>query len=239
MSPNAAAPEAISMPAVAIYATASFVAVSVFGVLLYITCARRYRLNWFEQNLLETERDAATAAGGGGSAREPLVGPGPGAIAYNVDDGSSVACAASAGPTADPAFWVPASVQRQLNAAAAANATAAAAAQQTADNCSADESLPLTAPASPTGSQTSAAYSIGSAQTTLTLGSVVLGMGGGGLTMPIARSDRHVVLSTPPPPQTTTTTCTTAAAATATGGARPKVSSMQVSEKARNRPVFH
>lgn len=39
--------------AVLLYAIVSFVCVMLLIVLVYVTCARRYRLNWFEKNLLE------------------------------------------------------------------------------------------------------------------------------------------------------------------------------------------
>lgn len=47
-------PEDITLPQFALYATISFLIVTVLGVFLYITCSKKYRLNWFEKNLLET-----------------------------------------------------------------------------------------------------------------------------------------------------------------------------------------
>lgn len=47
-------PDDITMPQVALYATISFLIVTVIGVFLYITCSKKYKLNWFEKNLLET-----------------------------------------------------------------------------------------------------------------------------------------------------------------------------------------
>lgn len=47
-------PEDITLPQIALYATISFLIVTVLGVFLYITCSKKYRLNWFEKNLLET-----------------------------------------------------------------------------------------------------------------------------------------------------------------------------------------
>lgn len=38
---------------VAIYAVLSFVCAMLMVLLLYVACARKYRLNWFEKNLLE------------------------------------------------------------------------------------------------------------------------------------------------------------------------------------------
>lgn len=50
--------EELSLQQVALYASVSFMVVSLLGVFLYITCSRRYRLNWFEKNLLETAQES-------------------------------------------------------------------------------------------------------------------------------------------------------------------------------------
>jgi hypothetical protein len=47
----------ISVTQVGIYAALSFLIVSLLGLLIYITCSKRYKLNWFEENLLETARE--------------------------------------------------------------------------------------------------------------------------------------------------------------------------------------
>lgn len=47
-------PDDVTLPQVALYSTISFLIVSVIGVFLYITCSKKYKLNWFEKNLLET-----------------------------------------------------------------------------------------------------------------------------------------------------------------------------------------
>lgn len=47
-------PEEISVSQVAMYAAMSFLIVSILGVLIYITCSKKYRLNWFEKHLLES-----------------------------------------------------------------------------------------------------------------------------------------------------------------------------------------
>lgn len=47
-------PDDITVPQVALYSTISFLIVTVIGVFLYITCSKKYKLNWFEKNLLET-----------------------------------------------------------------------------------------------------------------------------------------------------------------------------------------
>uniref|UniRef100_A0AAG5DA67 C2 domain-containing protein n=1 Tax=Anopheles atroparvus TaxID=41427 RepID=A0AAG5DA67_ANOAO len=64
---------------IAIYGSVSFLVVSLLGVLVYITCSKRYRLNWFEKNLLESakEREAALRRSQDGHISCP--------IAYNVD----------------------------------------------------------------------------------------------------------------------------------------------------------
>lgn len=49
--------EDISLSQVALYASISFLVVSIVGAFLYITCTKKYRLNWFEKNLLETASD--------------------------------------------------------------------------------------------------------------------------------------------------------------------------------------
>lgn len=206
---GAIADDVFSAPQVLLYATVSFMLVSVFGVFLYITCSRRYRLNWFEKNLLETDRESRRDLC---ASHEALVGPA--AIAYNIDtvDATSQRSLHNRSPPGsmsvagdDPAFWVPASVQRQVNAAnaAAAAAASAAAVAAAASTDSADESLPLTPPASPTPSQASAAYSVASGLTVTTIGST---------SQPIASTDRHVVLTS---------------LATPPALARPKVASMQ------------
>lgn len=46
--------EELSLTQIGIYASVSFLVVSAVGAALYTTCSRRYRLNWFEQNLLES-----------------------------------------------------------------------------------------------------------------------------------------------------------------------------------------
>ncbi|KAG4066040.1 hypothetical protein HA402_001287 [Bradysia odoriphaga] len=159
--------EDFSIPQVALYATISFFVVSLLGVFIYITCSRKYKLNWFEKNLLETANEHQEL----NESQEALVCS---SIPYNIDTHDTMSIHSmnkSIGSNDDPTFWVP-PIQRQTS------------------DCniqSADESLVET-PTSPTGSHNSMALSIG--------GSV-----------PIARTDKHVVLAMSP--------------------ARPKVSSMQ------------
>lgn len=47
----------ITVSQVAIYATLTTILVSFICILLYLTCSKRYRLNWFENNLLETAKE--------------------------------------------------------------------------------------------------------------------------------------------------------------------------------------
>ncbi|KAH8377905.1 hypothetical protein KR093_007826, partial [Drosophila rubida] len=165
--------EDISLTQIGIYASVSFLVVSAVGAVLYTTCSRRYRLNWFEQNLLESasEKDDEQRS------REALVG-------YNVDHvhecvARSKLCGNHAGnlsPTslrsedADPAFWVPASTVTN---------TATAVQQQVSHTT--EESAPPT-PTSPTGSLKSNTLSYCSTTSAV----------------PIARSDKHVVLAMQP-----------------------------------------
>ena len=42
---------------IVMYATISCIIVTFFCVFLYLTCSKRYKLNWFENNLLETAQE--------------------------------------------------------------------------------------------------------------------------------------------------------------------------------------
>lgn len=48
----------ITFSQVALYTTFSCIIISLIVVLLYLTCSKRYRLNWFENNLLETAKES-------------------------------------------------------------------------------------------------------------------------------------------------------------------------------------
>lgn len=93
---------------VALYALLSFIIVSLLGVLIYITCSKKYRLNWFENNLLETAKETERLD----QSHEVLVNCG---ISYNAESsvaGSSRSLNRNTGsPTSvvtdDPTFWVP------------------------------------------------------------------------------------------------------------------------------------
>lgn len=54
--------EELSLSQVALYASISFLIVSLLGVILYITCSKKYKLNWFEKNLLETASETEEMA---------------------------------------------------------------------------------------------------------------------------------------------------------------------------------
>ncbi|XP_030383070.1 synaptotagmin-5 [Scaptodrosophila lebanonensis] len=161
--------EDISLAQIGVYASVSFLVVSAVGAALYTTCSRRYRLNWFEKNLLEsaTEKDEEAQS------REALV---TGAVGYNVDNVSEcmrgkMNNAGNQSPSSvksdDPAFWVPAS------------SASTAAVQQQVSNVT-EESAPPS-PTSPTGSLKSNTLSFCSTTS-----------------VPIARSDKHVVLAMQP-----------------------------------------
>jgi hypothetical protein len=47
----------VSATEIVIYTTLSCIVVSFIGILLYLTCSKRYKLNWFENNLLETAKE--------------------------------------------------------------------------------------------------------------------------------------------------------------------------------------
>ncbi|KAJ6648704.1 WD repeat-containing protein 82, partial [Pseudolycoriella hygida] len=121
--------------------------VSLLGIFLYITCSRKYKLNWFEKNLLETADEHQEL----NESQEALVCP---SIPYNIDTHDTMSIHSinkSPGSTDDPAFWVP-PIQRQSSACPS--------------DCniqSADESVPGT-PTSPTSSHHSIALSIGGTQ---------------------------------------------------------------------------
>jgi hypothetical protein len=54
----------VSLSQVALYSSISFLVVSLVGIFLYITCSRKYKLNWFEKNLLETACENEAVHGG-------------------------------------------------------------------------------------------------------------------------------------------------------------------------------
>uniref|UniRef100_A0A336K0W5 CSON011185 protein n=1 Tax=Culicoides sonorensis TaxID=179676 RepID=A0A336K0W5_CULSO len=162
----------ISLSQVAIYAVLSFVIVTLLGALIYITCSKKYKLNWFEKNLLDQAKEREELR----QSREALVESG---TPFSVDPvaGSSRSLNRHNGSPSsidDPTFWVPPTLHKQSSMLGDLQS-------------SADESMPQT-PSSPTSSNRSLPLSTHS--------------------VPIARTDKHVVL-------------------TNTSPARPKVASMQ------------
>uniref|UniRef100_A0A1B0A9N4 C2 domain-containing protein n=1 Tax=Glossina pallidipes TaxID=7398 RepID=A0A1B0A9N4_GLOPL len=134
----------ISVAQIIIYASASFLTVSMIGLALYATCSRKYRLNWFEKNLLET----ANVKEEDEQCRHMLIATTSGC---NVDNVSECSRKGNQSPTSvnteDTTFWVPSAaktVQQQVSS-------------------SAEESPPPDTPTSPTGSLKSNSLSISSA----------------------------------------------------------------------------
>lgn len=46
-----------TMSQLILYLALSFLIVTLLGILIYITCSKKYRLNWFENNLLESAKE--------------------------------------------------------------------------------------------------------------------------------------------------------------------------------------
>lgn len=155
---------------VILYVSISFLIVSLLGVLIYITCSKRYRLNWFEKNLLETakEREAYRQRN-----ESQVSCP----IPYNVDAvaGTSRYLNRNTGSplakTDDPPFWASQGIYKTTQSTG-----------QLID--SSDEEPP-----------DDSADSSSSCKSVIAVGSV-----------PIARTDKHVVLSTTSPAKPTTST---------------------------------
>ncbi|XP_067002242.2 synaptotagmin-5 [Anabrus simplex] len=129
----------------ALYALISFLLLMLVVMLLYVACSKRYRLNWFEHNLLEAAETAQMSR-----SQEPLV-----SVADESQPGSSHS-------PSDDKFWVPPNLQRQASV-----------------DTSGDDSLagtPCTPTAPPPFSESTTPVAL-----------------------PLARSDKHVVLSTTRP----------------------------------------
>lgn len=143
--------EDVSLSQMALYGIVSFVIISLLCILIYVTCSKSYRLNWFENNLLETVSEHEDIA----HSQEALISC---STSYNLDPTAEGARQTEG----DPTFWVP--VARAGRSADAPNSSVA----------SDDSQIPT--PTSPAESNRSVASS----------------------TVPIARSDKHVVLATSP-----------------------------------------
>lgn len=161
--------EDLSLSQVGIYASVSFLVVTAMGAVFYTACSKKYRLNWFEKNLLESEKEKQTVD----ESHEALVTNVT--SNYNVDNISEcsrtlslkgIPNSPSSINTEDATFWVP-PVQKMI---------------QQQISTSAEENSPPLTPTSPTGSLISNTLSMSSTN------SVV----------PIARSDKHVVFGMNP-----------------------------------------
>uniref|UniRef100_A0A1A9WLM6 C2 domain-containing protein n=1 Tax=Glossina brevipalpis TaxID=37001 RepID=A0A1A9WLM6_9MUSC len=108
----------ISVAQIVVYASLSFLTVSMIGLALYAMCSKKYRLNWFEKTLLESahlkEEDE--------QCRHMLVAT---ASSYNADNISECSRKGNQSPTSinteDTAFWVPSAaktVQQQVSSSA-------------------------------------------------------------------------------------------------------------------------
>ncbi|KAI4464517.1 synaptotagmin [Holotrichia oblita] len=85
--------------AILIYAVTSFVCVMLLIVLVYVACAKRYRLNWFEKNLLENADNIKDIS----NSQEALVG-----IQESTPSSSKISYPL---PSENSKFWVPQSIQ--------------------------------------------------------------------------------------------------------------------------------
>lgn len=190
-------PEDISVSQVALYAAMSFLIVSILGVLIYITCSKKYRLNWFEKHLLEaaTETEELTQSqevllNRSAAHLESMAGS---SRSLHRNSGSPVSNVTT--NMDDPSFWVPHALGTQVHApieVQPANLMVINTfydANECQDATGSDDSLPPT-PTSPTESN----RSINSMNSTNNVN-------------PMARNEKHVLLAMSP--------------------ARPKVSSMQ------------
>ncbi|XP_019932833.3 synaptotagmin-2 [Aedes albopictus] len=155
---------------VIVYVSISFLIVSLLGLLIYITCSKRYRLNWFEKNLLETAKEREAY----GQRNESQISC---PIPYNVDAvaGTSRYLNRNTGSplakTDDPPFWASQGLYKTTHTNG-----------QLID--SSDEEPPE-----------DSADSSSSCKSVIAAGSV-----------PIARTDKHVVLSVTSPAKPTTST---------------------------------
>ncbi|XP_055592712.1 synaptotagmin-2 [Uranotaenia lowii] len=178
-----------------LYVCASFLVVSLLGLLIYITCSKKYRLNWYEKNLLESAKDR----NGYGRKQEsqnscPIpynVDAIPGTSRYlNRNNGSPLAKAD------DPPFWAAQGLYKKPNNTC-----------QLID--SSDEDNP-----------DDSADSSSSCKSVITVGPV-----------PIARTDKHVVLTTTSPARPTTSTVKAKNGKSSTSG-EDKPDGIQSSESA-------
>ncbi|XP_026469194.1 synaptotagmin-5-like [Ctenocephalides felis] len=87
------------------YAALSFIFVALAALLFYVACSKRYRLNWFEKNLLERAQDEEV-----GHSHEALMSAGCASACPGPSDGNQGARNADSSPDS---FWVPSRLQRR------------------------------------------------------------------------------------------------------------------------------
>lgn len=175
-------PEEISVSQVALYAAMSFLIVSILGVLIYITCSKKYRLNWFEKHLLEaaTETEEMTQS------QEVLLNRTPhlesiagSSRSLNRNSGSPISNVTT--NMDDPSFWVPHALGTQVQPPVEvqpANLMISTGYEGATGTDGSDDSLPPT-PTSPTESNRSI-NSLNSAN------------------VPQARNEKHILLAMSP-----------------------------------------
>lgn len=168
----------------ALYGLISFLLVMLIVMLLYVACSKKYRLNWFEKNLLEAAETTEMR-----NSQEALMGVGGVMVGDDSQPGSSRTLNRS--PSGDDKFWVPHNLKRQASVCHSDNA-----------DSSGDDSIPGTpstplgyTPGAPSFQQTEQS----SNNSTTSAGALAAAIGGAPLALPLARSDKHVVLSTTNP----------------------------------------
>lgn len=171
----------------ALYGLISFLLVMLIVMLLYVACSKKYRLNWFEKNLLETAETTELR-----HSQEALVGVGGVGTSEESQPGSSRTLNRS--PSGDDKFWVPPNLKRQASVCHSENA-----------DTSGDDSVPGT-PNTPLGYAASSPFTQQHPPQTeqtnssaTSAGALAAAIGGAPLALPLARSDKYVILSTTNP----------------------------------------
>nr|CAD7395384.1 unnamed protein product [Timema poppensis] len=163
----------------ALYGLVSFMIVMLLIFLLYVACSKKYRLNWFEKNLLEAAETAELA-----HSTEPLVGD-------ISQPGSSRTLNRS---PSDDKFWVPHNLKRQSSIC---QSDAPDTSGVTSNGASDNECHVFSPDVEDSGSPTPSTP-LGSAMAPFG-GSQTMGESSPPVALPLARSDKHVVLSTTNP----------------------------------------
>ena len=109
-------PEDISVSQVFLYTLVSFLLVSLLGVLIYITCSKKYRLNWFEKHLLEaaTETDEMTHSEETLLNRTPLLSQSKACSSRSLNRNSGSPISNVTTNMDDPTFWLPHALGTQV-----------------------------------------------------------------------------------------------------------------------------